>query len=93
MQTGQLHDGRYLWIFWDAKKTIIGIESKETTAPMASEEFKVDRMLFASHNRSAEGAGHLGRRSQIPSQNGTPSAGMEYQLRRLGLTLVDAVLN
>ena len=71
MQTGQLHDGRYLRIFWDAKKKIIGIESKETTAPMASEEFKVDVMLLASHTRSAEGAGHLGRCSQIPSQNGT----------------------
>ena len=33
-------------------------------------------MLFASHTRSAEGAGRLGRRSEILSQNGTPGAGM-----------------
>ena len=49
MKPDQLHDGQYLRILWDEKTRIIGIEWKEATSTMSSEEFKADLMLFASH--------------------------------------------
>ena len=49
METEQLHDGSYLRILWDSKTRIIGIEWKDATATMTSEEFKTDLMLFATH--------------------------------------------
>ena len=49
MKPEQLHDGRCLRILWDEKTRIIGIEWKEATSTMTSEEFKADLMLFATH--------------------------------------------
>ena len=49
MAPEHLHEGRYLWILWDEQSRIIGIDWKETTAAMSSEEFKADLMLFAAH--------------------------------------------
>lgn len=49
MKPEQLHDGPYLRIVWDEKTRIIGIEWKEATSTMTSEEFKADLMLFATH--------------------------------------------
>lgn len=49
MKPVQLHDGQYLQILWDEKARIIGIDWKEATSAMTSEEFKVDLMLFATH--------------------------------------------
>jgi len=49
MTLTELYDGQYLRILWDEESRIIGIEWKETTASMSSEEFKTDLMLFATH--------------------------------------------
>ena len=49
MTLTELHDGPYLRILWDEESRIIGIEWKETTATMTSEECKTDLMLFAAH--------------------------------------------
>ena len=49
MKPHQLHEGQYLRILWDEKARIIGIEWKEATAAMTSEEFKTDLLLFATY--------------------------------------------
>src|SRR5262249_34880963 len=49
MNSEQLHDGPYLRILWQEGARIIGIEWKETTATMTTEEFKADLALFATH--------------------------------------------
>jgi hypothetical protein len=38
MKPQQLHDGQYLRILWDEKLRIIGIDWKETTAAMTTED-------------------------------------------------------
>jgi hypothetical protein len=49
MQPEQLHEGRFLRVIWDEKTRIIGIEWKEATSAMTSEEFKAALTLFAGH--------------------------------------------
>ena len=49
MKPELLDDGQYLRILWHEKTRIIGIEWKDATSTMTSEEFKADLMLFASH--------------------------------------------
>jgi len=49
MRLTLLYDGPYLRILWDFESKIIGVEWKETTSAMTSEEFKTDLMLFATH--------------------------------------------
>ena len=49
MAATQIHDAKFLTIWWDEKKRIIGIDWKETTAAMTDEEFKMELTLFASH--------------------------------------------
>ncbi len=52
MNNEQLHDGPYLRIFWEEGPRIIGIEWKETTAAMTTDEFKAALTLFATHVES-----------------------------------------
>ena len=59
MQPEQLYEGRYLRIMWDEKSRIIGIDWKEATSTMTSEEFKADLTLFATHVESKKAAGIL----------------------------------
>lgn|SRR5262249_19358096 len=49
MKPETLHEGQYLRILWDEESRIIGIDWKETTSAMTTEEFKADLMLFATH--------------------------------------------
>lgn len=59
MKPEQLHDGPYLRILCDAESRIIGIDWKETSATMSSEEFKADLMLFATHVEMKKAPGIL----------------------------------
>ena len=54
-----LHDGPYLRILWDENLRIIGIDWKETTATMVSEEFKADLTLFATYVEKKKAPGIL----------------------------------
>ena len=59
MQPEQLYEGRYLRILWDEKSRIIGIDWKEATSTMTSEEFKADLTLFATHVEMKKATGIL----------------------------------
>lgn len=59
MQPEQLHEGRFLRILWDEKTRIIGIDWKEATSMMTSDEFKADLMLFATHVEMKKAGGIL----------------------------------
>src|SRR5215467_1809660 len=59
MNSELLHEGPYLRILWDEKTRIIGIDWKETTSAMTSEEFKADLMLFATHVETKRALGIL----------------------------------
>lgn len=48
MQLQQLHEDGFLQILWDEQTKIIGIDWKETTSVMTSEEFKNELMIFAT---------------------------------------------
>ncbi len=59
MQPELLHEGRFLRILWDEKTRIIGIDWKEATSMMTSDEFKADLMLFATHVEMKKAGGIL----------------------------------
>ncbi len=59
MQPEQLHEGRFLKILWDEKTRIIGIEWKEATSAMTSEEFKAALTLFAGYVERKKAPGIL----------------------------------
>ena len=45
----ELHEDRFLRILWDEGARIIGIDWKESTAVMTSEEFKQELTVFAGY--------------------------------------------
>jgi len=59
MSATQMHDAKFLTIWWDEKTRIIGIEWKETTAAMTDEQFKAELTLFASHVEKQKARGIL----------------------------------
>ncbi len=59
MKPQQLHESRYLRILWNEKLRIIGIDWKESTAAMSSEEFKSELQLFATQVEMKKASGIL----------------------------------
>ena len=59
MQPEQLYEGHYFRILWDEKSRIIGIDWKEATSTMTTEEFKADLTLFATHVEMKKALGIL----------------------------------
>ena len=59
MKPETLHEGQYLRILWDEESRIIGIDWKETTSAMTTEEFKANLMLFATHVEMKKAQGIL----------------------------------
>jgi hypothetical protein len=59
MQPEQLYEGRFLRIHWDETTQIIGIDWKEATSKMTSDEFKADLMLFAAYVEKKKAGGIL----------------------------------
>ena len=49
MQQEQLHEDQFLRILWDEQTRIIGIDWKEATSAMTSEDFKAELAIFATH--------------------------------------------
>ena len=43
MSASQLHEDKFLKIFWDEKASIIGIDWKDSTSAMTGEEFKQEK--------------------------------------------------
>jgi hypothetical protein len=59
MQPEQLYEGRFLRILWDETTQIIGIDWKEATSMMTSDEFKAELMLFAAYVERKKAGGIL----------------------------------
>jgi hypothetical protein len=59
MQAIQLHDDRFLKIFWEEKVRIVRLDWKDSTSAMTGEEFKRQLTLFAGHARQNVRTGFL----------------------------------
>jgi hypothetical protein len=59
MQTTQLHEDKFVKVFWDEHTRIIGIDWKEATSSMTDEEFKAELTLFAGHVEHKKARGIL----------------------------------
>jgi hypothetical protein len=59
MQPEQLHEDKFLRVLWDENPRIIGIEWKEATSTMTSEEFKTELTIFAGHVEEKKAPGIL----------------------------------
>jgi hypothetical protein len=55
----QLHEDKFLKIFWDEKAHIIGIDWKDSTSSMTGEQFKEELTLFAGHVEKKHAGGIL----------------------------------
>ena len=49
MQPEQLHEDQFLRILWNEQTRIIGVDWKEATSAMTSDEFKAELAIFATH--------------------------------------------
>ena len=59
MSASQLHEDKFLKIFWDEKASIIGIDWKDSTSAMTGEEFQQELTLFAGHVEKKRAGGIL----------------------------------
>ena len=59
MQAIELHEDRFLKIFWEEKAHIIGIDWKDSTSAMTGEEFKQELTLFAGYVEAKHAPGIL----------------------------------
>ena len=58
-QTTQLHEDKFLKVFWEESTRIIGIDWKEATSSMTDEEFKAELTLFAEQVEQKNARGIL----------------------------------
>lgn len=58
-QTTQLHEDKFLKVFWEESTQIIAIDWKEATSSMTDEEFKAELMLFAGQVEQKKAQGIL----------------------------------
>jgi hypothetical protein len=59
MQPTQLHEDKFLKIFWEEKGRVIGIDWKSSTSAMTGDEFKQELTLFADHVEKRRASGIL----------------------------------
>ena len=57
--TTQLHEDRFLKVFWDEGNRVIGIDWKEATSSMTDEEFKSELTFFAGQVEKKKAPGIL----------------------------------
>lgn len=59
MRDIQLHDDKFLKIFWKEKGRVIGLDWKASTSAMTSDEFRQELTLFADHVEKKRASGIL----------------------------------